>query len=290
MFSNSRQLDSADAKATDQTAAPSADDPAIIAWDALRDAPRSGAFLDLIKGTADVVLVKNVASQGQCRQLCDRAAGHGNRRGHDAVDTLSILGTPHYLAVEDAEHAARYYGSAPLVGPFIRELSFPMGSALDGLMAIINDMWPQGLAHGHLDDGKSMPSSIFRIYAEGSLGVEPHIDDLRQEVPASRVANALEAQFGFNLYLSLPSSGGELIVYDNEPTIAEFRAHAVGYSWPQELAGEPRQVIQPEIGMLAIINTRRLHAVGPCIAPGFRATLSGFLGMFDESEPMMIWA
>lgn len=266
------------------------DNSSIVIKDARKDCLETSEIRALLCGAIDAVRVTNVASDLQCSELCENALAHEELHPHAGVKMLDILGTPHYLAVEDEEVEEVYYSNARKFMPAIREMSVRVGSPMDAVVAVLNDSWPTGVVPGRLDTERPMPPCIFRIYPPYSHGVEPHIDDLRQEVPRSQVANSLIGQLGFNLYLSLPADGGALIIYDRKPTLAEFQAKATGYSWALEDAGEPRHVIVPSVGELILINTRQLHAVGACYGPGNRATLSGFGGAISEHIPLMIWA
>jgi hypothetical protein len=262
----------------------------IVEFDALASAPLSrDVMVSLVRGELDAVRIRNVASLAQCRRLTDGALRHQQRRRHAAVKGLDILGTPHYLAVTDEVAARQYYSGAASFSPTIRELSVPYGSPMDAIFGVLNDAWPSGVIAGRLDSERPMPPGIIRVYQPKSAGVAPHIDDIRQEVPTSDVAQSFIGQFGFNLYANLPPEGGELVIYDRLPTLEEFQKKASGYSWSEELAGEPKYVVRPSLGELILINTRRLHAVSACSGDDYRVTISGFGGMSRGEVPMMLW-
>ena len=98
-------------------------------------------------------------------------------------------------------------------GPAARGVWNNVSGRLDELeqapiLACLARGWPAGVVRETLNYGKPMSPFIIQIYVPGH-GVRPHQDDIRDEVAVCPEAGEITAQFGLNLYLSMPEQGGE---------------------------------------------------------------------------------
>jgi hypothetical protein len=261
-----------------------------IELDARRDKLTAEHTEALANGHVGAIRIKHAASKTQCAKLCETALDPANTHAHAAVPNLRILGQPFYLAAIDGKLRDTYYDFAPVFAPMIRAMSDPYGSPFDSAVGILSTAGKRGIRPASLSDERVMPPGIFRLYdAAACTEVLPHIDRLEWEVDDS-VAHGLRAQFGLNLYVDMPTAGGELAIYRHRLDKAEFhRIAGDGYGLPWDFVGEPDIKIRPDVGEAILIDTRRVHAVMAARGTGHRVTLSSFVGL-DADGHLMPWA
>jgi hypothetical protein len=114
-----------------------------------------------------------------------------------------------------------------------------------------------------------------------------HYDEVVREFPGVFDTMPI-AQLGFNCYISLPDSGGELNVFRRRWAPKDDAAR-VGFGWPQTVvSGEPSLTLIPEIGEGILFDTRNYHCITPS-TDGRRLTLAFFVGVTAENR-LIIWA
>ena len=234
----------------------------------------------------DAIRITNLVSEGSCKKLSESA--RNSSQEHGAVEGLQLNGVPYFMASAGGALSEKYYGSTRAFASSVRKNS-DGASALDATLGIFAQMHPQGYASAALENGRVMPAGIFRIYPAAECSeVLPHQDILSWEVD-SQIARGLYGQMGWNIYIDMPTLGGELFLYDLQFDQEEFEhlaGNSYGLSW--QCAGQPLDIIKPKVGELILINSRRVHAVQKAHGSGHRVTLSGFLGMNENG--LMSWA
>jgi hypothetical protein len=119
--------------------------------------------------------------------------------------------------------------------------------------------------------GRITKASLSHLSAD-----EPHFDALPERYLK------LDSQFAANIYLKVPTSGGELEVWDVPPMKP---LAVVPKNWRSSL---PQSIkIKPNVGDLVIFNCRRPHAI--CSFSGEdRVTVQMFIGL-QENQPLQLW-
>jgi hypothetical protein len=264
--------------------------PTEIQLDARRDTLTAEHLSAFANDNVGMVRIKNAASLEQCEKLREAAQNPENTHNHAAVPNLKILGQPFYLAATDGKLRQGYYDFANVFAPLIRAMCAPFGSPFDTAVGLLETASEKGIRPASLSDGRHMPPGIFRFYeAAATTEVLPHIDRLEWEVD-DPVAHGLRAQFGLNVYLDMPTQGGELAIYPHKLDKDTFnRIAGDGYGLPWDYVGEPDITIRPDIGEAILIDTRRVHAVMASRGAGYRVTLSSFVGL-DADGHLMPWA
>lgn len=241
----------------------------------------------LVEKTLDCIRIKNIIPQLYLNVLASNVIEKS--RPHDRILDLAIMGNTYYQAAKGGVIADDYFDSQEKFAVWVRQNSNGV-SPLDIILGIFSSMHSRGIAPGALDDKREMPSGIFRVYpAEKGTEILPHQDILYWDVK-SNIAKALEGQAGWNIYLDIPTHGGELVIYNYGLEQCDYKCLAgenYGISWLD--AGAPVLSIFPEIGELILIDTCRLHAIKKVFGKGHRVTLSGFLG-YSETNGLMSWA
>jgi hypothetical protein len=117
-----------------------------------------------------------------------------------------------------------------------------------------------------------------------------HHDIFSEDAPGKPEATSLKAQFGANVYLQMPETGGALLMWDREIPPAEFnKLRGDEYGLPVEALGEPDLVVRPEPGDLLIFNSRKMHAVSPGAGKS-RLSVSCFVGYRGQGQPLACWS
>jgi hypothetical protein len=145
--------------------------------------------------------------------------------------------------------------------------------------------WPQGVAVGRRG-GRAMGAGVFR---EPNQGFQVHFDDAQREFSGDLLDTPLIAQFAFNLYLSVPESGGETVLWRHlwHPADETFRLpHSYGFD--EAVVGDAESLeLNPEVGEAVLINPRYFHAVRP--SRGARRIALGFAVGLSAAGEFMTW-
>lgn len=175
----------------------------------------------------------------------------------------------------------KYYNSALVNINRIRDLFSPFLSPIDRLRLELDELYNNGAMLGTIEKRK-MFTGIARItHRDMDLQEKnPHVDSLPPEF-------ILERQYSANIYLSVPQTGGDLIVYPLDPMsqaeVDDFEANQK--LWLSNFPDGIR--IKPESGDLIIINTRRPHSVS-AFYDGERVSLQTFIGI-NQDDALKLW-
>ena len=139
--------------------------------------------------------------------------------------------------------------------------------------------------------GEDMRPMMARILNRSGHSALPHDDFQKRYAAQFPWATNLTGQLGMNIYLELPEKGGQLQLWDISLSDSEYNSMRLNDSYGIEraLLPEPSMTIKPSEGELVLIDTKKLHAISP-LQKGRRITLSSFLGVIDEVEPLLMWS
>ena len=247
-------------------------------------------ILALVGGDCCALHVKNFLPEEICIQLMNQVTTSEKLRSHREVDGLKMIGYPFFSVAKDSNREEQYYREAKNFSQDIREMCFPYLSPLDQIISELCCAWQPGVAVEAVNK-QSLPMSpgIVRVVEKG-VEVLPHHDFLSEDVKNSNNSSSLTCQLGLNVYLDVPEHGGELDLYLRKYSSSEFaRLSAGSYGIDRTLVGAPVFSIKPAIGDMILIRTWELHGIrSPKL--GRRATMSSFIGVRSENEPITIWA
>lgn len=175
----------------------------------------------------------------------------------------------------------RYYEVALNNIGRVRSFFSPYLSPIDKLRLELDEYYSNGSKLGTFEK-KKMFTGIARVTHKDMDFQEkmPHVDSLPSEYN-------LERQYSANIYLTVPDSGGEIVIYPLAPLSAsEVDDFEINEElWRSKL---PEGVsIKPNAGDLIIINTRRPHAVKK-FSEKNRVSLQTFIGV-NKGEPLHLW-
>ena len=116
------------------------------------------------------------------------------------------------------------------------------------------------------------------------------MDVLAWDLPANSPEGGLKLQFAANVYMQVPRSGGELVVWpvslDREKYL-ELNTGSYGVD-ASKLGVEPT-IITPKVGELILFNCRLVHAVNDNDECD-RVAASCFVGYRGHSLPLPMWS
>lgn len=131
--------------------------------------------------------------------------------------------------------------------------------------------------------------SLSRI-VEPEVTFLAHHDIFAKDAPDSFSAHSPQAQFACNIYLSMPTDGGGLQIWEREITPIEFDAmRQDSYGIDPKCLGRPQLHVRPEPGDLILFNSRLMHAVASGRVSR-RLSLSCFVGYRGPAAPLTFWS
>lgn len=146
--------------------------------------------------------------------------------------------------------------------------------------------WPGGVAVGRRG-GRELGDGVAR---EPNQGFLVHVDDASREYAEDLLDTPLIGQFAFNLYLSVPPSGGETVLWRHrwQPEDERYRLPA-SYGYDEAVVrGAESLEIAPRVGEALLIDPRYFHAVRP--SSGARRVALGFAVGLASSGQLVTWA
>ncbi|MFI5799300.1 proline hydroxylase [Streptomyces sp. NPDC051677] len=145
--------------------------------------------------------------------------------------------------------------------------------------------WPGGVSVGRRN-GRELAPGVAR---EPNNGFQVHFDEALREFREDLLDAPLVAQFAFNLYLSVPDSGGETVLWRHRWHPAD-EAHRLpgSYGYAETVvAGAESVEITPTVGEALLLDPRNFHAVRP--SSGARRIALGFSMGLSVTGELLTW-
>jgi 2OG-Fe(II) oxygenase superfamily len=228
------------------------------------------------------VRIPNFFPEDMCRDYAEMILSH-----HPSVsayfDAPNLLRTGRTLfdtVGKEPEVLDEYFTLGEMLMPEERRLFNLRFSPINKLRLELEELTPYGFRLETLY-GRNLWMGATRIFNDGSFAL-PHIDSKKIDIPDCWEAKTIGSQIAVNCYVDLPISGGELEIYDFEPTDSELADLATDtYGLNASKLPAPALVIKPKLGELVLFRSTNVHAVRP--SNGTRIAQSCFLAYRTNS-------
>lgn len=251
------------------------------------DAFRRELIADLSASKIAVVRVPNAVPA----EICETIAEDLQRIGLDTYDTRRVYPTVFKFgaSLNDFRHeqsiAAEYWAAVQESGMRWKSLNVHPDPFVI-CRTLLAYEWPGRVEIGRRD-GRIMSPGIIR---EINFGLQVHFDDVSREYGGKLFDANLTAQFAFNLYLVVPSDGGELVLWRHRWQPTDEESHMPdGYGYQESVVKYNQSLtLKPHVGEAILFDPRNYHTVLPCYN-GRRLSLGFFVGLSDEGD-LQVWS
>jgi len=153
---------------------------------------------------------------------------------------------------------SKYYRDANKNIKKVRNMFSPYQSPMDKLRLNLQEIWPAGANLENLY-GKNMFVGLLQVLEKGT-DILPHQNVLKRDAPNALLAHTLEAQLAVNIYLQMPTRGGEIELWSQTCGDAEYQSLLIKqgeYATDRNKIGKPAMTFKPRAGDLVIFNARK---------------------------------
>lgn len=244
-------------------------------------------LLKLIDQEVLVLRIPKFITEDACQNISKGLKSTGYS---DYLNAPSVgrIGMSYFETGRKQEIIDHYFATALENINLLRKACSPYPCPIDTLRCVLDEVWPAGCSLQTLY-GKKMFVGLSRCMQSG-IPLLAHHDMFGRHAPGTPEAVSLISQFGLNVYVDVPETGGELAMWMEEISDDAFlEQRGKHYGIPLEQLPLPDFKVKPAKGDLILFNARKIHAV----MPGFgcdRITLSGFLGNRGRQERLTVWS
>jgi len=162
---------------------------------------------------------------------------------------------------------------------------------LDQLIDTLASCWQKGCEIQQLFKERMNPGIIRSFEESSNGGLPPHIDSLFKDLPESDSFNDMQCQLAANLYFGVSEKGGNLDIWNYAPKPSELKnLYSGSYDFIDPIKiPTSSQTIQPRLGELILFRSSCIHSVSSN-PRGSRSAASCFIGYYDKSQPLTVWA
>ena len=251
------------------------------------DQLKPSTIIALAEQKLAVIQVKAFVPAHVCALLAERAESYGYS-SYLNVPSVRRIGMAFYETEGRTDLIEQYFSEAQQNVRDFRRACEPYCSPIDIFRCTLDEIWPYGANLQTLDQRK-MYIGLSRMVSAGTTFLAHH-DIFSEDARGRPEATSLKAQFGANVYLQMPETGGALLMWDREIPAAEFdRMRGNDYGLPIETLGTPDVEVRPDPGDLLIFNSRKMHAVSPGTGRS-RLTVSCFVGYRGKQQALTYWS
>ncbi|GEM_PF-672360 len=255
----------------------------------------AGLLEKLFLGKITAIIIKNFSNSLVCKQLSEKLSiqesiekymyiisnGETEKKLFLGVSRLGIPFSSTFRKDSSSKEVLKYKSMVKPSLARIRSFASPYLSPIDKLRVVMDEEWPSGANLG-VFDGMKMNSGIVRYTeADAELSKKAHVDSLIPEF-------AFKEQFAANIYLEVPDSDGELIVWSKHKRATPEEVHDSkfnDYLWGLDENEAIR--IRPEQGDLVLFPTQLPHATNT-FKSGKRISLQTFFAI-DKNNKIQLW-
>lgn len=242
----------------------------------------------LLRSEIAAIQIKNYCAIEIRNHVIDKLLGHKERGHFNKANDIERIGMAHY-EIDCPDKFNRYHETAIQSIWRTRDIFKPYISPIDKLRLELEEIWPAG-AYLETLYGRKCFVGICRIM-EPNIELLAHNDRLNRDSPDSYQAHSLLGQLSACVYLQVPTSGGELKLWNDQPKDEDeyTRLKDGKYGIDPIKLGQPALEIKPEDGDLLIFNIHKYHAVAPS-GGKCRINIGTFIGYRGDCQPLTYWS
>lgn len=241
----------------------------------------------ITKGEALIVRVPAFTKTDVCVNIAKGLQSEGYKDYLNAP-MVGRIGMSFFETAGKPEIINHYFRTALPNIHTLRNACAPFQSPIDVFRCALDEAWPHG-AHLQSLGNQKMFVGLSRNMKPGTPLLAHH-DMFARLAPNDIEANDLLAQYAVNVYVDVPEHGGELLMWRDEISDAEFLdRRGSKYGMDIEPLGTPDIVVKPQVGDLILFNARKLHAVASGQGSD-RLTVSCFVGFRGADKPLTVWS
>lgn len=241
----------------------------------------------LANGQCSVLHIKGFVDAAACALIAQGALNYGYS-AYLNVPSVRRIGMAFYETENKPDLVTRYFAVAQQNMENLRSACTPMMSPLDLLRCKLDEIWEAGACLQTLY-GKKMFVGLSRMVEPGTTFLAHH-DIFEQDAPGAPEAISVQAQFGANVYVQIPETGGELLMWNMNMAPRVFdQLRGKDYGIRVETLPKPDIVVKPGTGDLLIFDSRKMHAMAPPVEKS-RLALSCFVAYRGDGKPLTFWS
>jgi hypothetical protein len=226
-----------------------------------------------------------------CRHACEAMVSRFNAEDFSYYqhenNTVGHLGLSAYDIESDKQKLAYYYTHVDTAERQRQKIFCDYQDPLIRFKQRVRSIHPYGIRRENFH-GMPMFAGMLRRIAIGSC-VMVHQDNVSW-VSQTQKAKSMISQFALNIYLQANGRGGELMIWRDKYSQANFNQLTNdAYCFPFNDYREPDLVIKPETGDLILFNANFCHAVNH-VKDEDRIALSAFIGWYGKEKPLTYWS
>lgn len=206
-------------------------------------------------------------------------------RNANGVGKYENLGMA-YFEVTEEKSKEKYYSECLSSIQKTREVFSPYLAPIDKVRLVLDEQWPNGASLLNLGQGPMFVGLTRAVEGE----ILPHEDKLERDDPSILSKVDYKTQIAFNVYLKVPSAGGNLQLWDiSLPDNVYNHLRGASYGIPRDLLPSPVLSLSPNAGEFIAFRPRYIHAVSSCDGD-IRTSASGFFLYQGEDKPLLLWS
>jgi hypothetical protein len=255
----------------------------------IRDKFYTDDLVALMSGQLLAIRRKNYFPADKCQDLADKLLGSHLYGRYRNAPEIGRVGVAFFECQADEASRKRYEENAVTWIRELRDRCSPFLSPFDRFRLELDEAWAAG-AHLNALHNVKMFGGLVRHFDEGSEA-EAHQDVLEWDEPGAGALTGIVGQLAWNTYLTVPSKGGTLSLWEMSFSKEEYEERKISdsYGLRRQMLPEPAAVLTPEVGEMILFNSGRVHAVDR-IECGSRVTWSAFAGYGGIHDPILIWS
>lgn len=241
----------------------------------------------LITQQISCIVIDDFYPSDACSQIAHSVDELGFKYSFKAVNVEAYYSGR--AAIELAAEKEKYFNG---VAEANQQRQQYLGAAENPFNAVIEMMskaWAAG-AEIASEEGRPYFAGVIRIFKNGVV----HNDYAPRDMVGWVIAN-ISQQLSWNLFLQSPHNGGEFQIWKRYWTPEDEKLYKhdpktmKGYK-DEVVSNCATSIVEPKTGRFVLFDARNYHTIGNVTGDKNRIAMSSFVGIVDESKPLLFWS